>query len=157
MISEKVFKLKKNGEAYSTCLCRHPELIENYDKAIADTTQVWECHHRFELQCPIYKPSYRDLMAWSLYYDRPANELIFLSPDEHRRLHFKGKPRSEEWSKKISEAKKGKPRSEETKRRMSEGRKITMKVIRTAYQEYKANGDELSWNSFQKFYAKKAI
>ena len=23
--------------------------IENYDKAIADTTQVWDCHHRTEI------------------------------------------------------------------------------------------------------------
>ena len=24
--------------------------IENYDKAIADTTQMWICHHRLEIQ-----------------------------------------------------------------------------------------------------------
>lgn len=31
--------------------CREGELtkIENYDKAIADETQTWECHHRLGL------------------------------------------------------------------------------------------------------------
>lgn len=27
--------------------------IENYDKAVVDETQVWECHHRLELSCKI--------------------------------------------------------------------------------------------------------
>ena len=27
-----------------------PSLIENYDLAIADETQTWECHHRLEIQ-----------------------------------------------------------------------------------------------------------
>ena len=34
MISERMFRLKKNGEPNSECYCRHPELIENYDKAM---------------------------------------------------------------------------------------------------------------------------
>lgn len=29
--------------------CEDISKIENYDKAIADTTQVWECHHKMEL------------------------------------------------------------------------------------------------------------
>lgn len=28
--------------------CKDYHLIENYDKAVADETQVWECHHRAE-------------------------------------------------------------------------------------------------------------
>lgn len=42
---------------------------------------------------------------------------------EHVRLHFKGRPRSEEVKRKISEAKKGLPRSQETKKKLSEATK----------------------------------
>lgn len=48
MVCEHMFKLKKNGEPNYRCYCRHPELIENYEKAIVDTTQTWEVHHRLE-------------------------------------------------------------------------------------------------------------
>ena len=29
--------------------CEDISLIENYEKAIADITQIWVCHHRFEI------------------------------------------------------------------------------------------------------------
>ena len=64
--------------------------IENYDKAIADTTQVWDCHHRVEIQNEkvVLK---KDLIAQGLYYHRPAEELIFLTHSEHVVLHKSGK------------------------------------------------------------------
>ena len=61
-------------------------LIENYDKAIADNTQTWVCHHRRET---IY--SAKELIEIGEYYNRPACELIFLTKTEHRRLHTIGK------------------------------------------------------------------
>ena len=107
-------------------------LIENYDKAIADKTQVWQCHHRRET---IY--SVKDLQDIGEYYNRPACELIFLTPVDHRRLHnlgkpsgMKGKQHSAETRKKMSEAHKGKqawnkgiPQSEEAKKKNSEAHK----------------------------------
>ena len=107
-------------------------LIENYDKAIADDTQVWDCHHRRET---IY--SVKDLQDIGEYYNRPACELIFLTPVDHRRLHNLGKPsgmkdkhHSTETRKKMSEAHKGKqawnkgiPQSAETRKKMSEAHK----------------------------------
>ena len=90
-------------------------LIENYDKAIADTTQVWHCHHRRET---IFSKS--DLIEIGEYYNRPACELIFLTPNEHHRLHHLGKHPSEESRKKISEANKGKHLSEDTRKKLSE-------------------------------------
>ena len=60
-------------------------LIENYDKAIADKTQVWQCHHRRETI--FSKP---DLIEIGEYYNRPACELIFLTPADHHRLHNNG-------------------------------------------------------------------
>ena len=74
--------------------------IENYDKAIADTENMWECHHRLETKCPIYKPSSDELKDWNLYYHRPASELIFMLESEHRSMHAKlGKPNEgRKWS-----------------------------------------------------------
>ena len=67
--------------------CSEPlENIENYDKAIADSEQTWQCHHRAEvLPCGVY--SRRDLIKTGLYWNRPASELIFLTHSDHRRLH----------------------------------------------------------------------
>ena len=100
-------------------------LIENYDKAIADKTQVWDCHHRRET---IY--SVKELIEIGEYYNRPACELIFLTPVDHRRLHKLGKHLSEETRKKLSESKKGekcyifgKHLSEETRKKISESKK----------------------------------
>lgn len=103
MISESNFLLKKNGESYCNCYCRHPELIENYGLAISDETQIWHCHHRKE---ELY--SRKELIEKGEYYNRPPEELIFLTREEHRKLHNKGKKPSEETKKKISETLRGK-------------------------------------------------
>ena len=83
-------------------------LIENYEKAISDQNQTWDCHHRRE---NIF--SRKELVEIGEYFNRPASELIFLTPFEHRSLHFKGK--TSHW--------KGKPLSEETRRKLSESHK----------------------------------
>jgi len=94
MISKKYFRIKKNGEPYCNCYCRHPEFIENYDKAIADTIQVWDCHHRRE---ELY--SQEELKERGEYFDVSPDELIFLTPAEHRKI--------DSFCKRMSEAKKG--------------------------------------------------
>lgn len=89
--------------------CEDISNIENYEEAV-NSSEMWDCHHKFELKCPLYKPSRQDLIDWNLYYNRPADELIFLTKAEHARLHNKGKkmpPRSEEHKRKMSEAQKG--------------------------------------------------
>ena len=68
-------------------------LIENYEKAINDKTQTWHCHHRRETDEGL---SVKQLMELGLYLNRPANELIFLTPEEHTSLHHKGKKIPEE-------------------------------------------------------------
>ena len=93
-------------------------LIENYDKAIADKTQVWHCHHRRET---IYSRS--GLIEIGEYYNRPACELIFLTKSDHMRLHNLGKHLSEETRQKLSEARKGKPSCMKGKHRSEESRK----------------------------------
>ena len=105
-------------------------LIENYANAIADKEQTWDCHHRKEITI---SKSKKELIELGEYYNRPASELIFLTPSEHRSLHnkgktshWKGKHRSEETRKKMSEAHKGKKRkpfTEETRKKLSEAMK----------------------------------
>lgn len=108
--------------------------IKNYDLAIADKTQTWHLHHMTETW---WNCTAKDLIENECYYNRKACELIFLTPEEHMRLHRKGKPsprkgkhHSEESRKKMSEAhkghipwNKGKQHTEETRRKMSEAKK----------------------------------
>lgn len=139
MISELEFRIKKNGEPYSKCFCRNPELIENYDKAIADTTQIWICHHRLETHTSdgerrLIDLTREELKALDIYYNRPPEELIFLTRGEHNYLHHKGMSHSEEAKRKMSERAKGKydgknnpmygkHHSEEARRKISETHK----------------------------------
>ena len=119
-----------NEKYAKTYCCEDLSLIENYDKAIADTTQTWECHHRGEvLPCGRFSPN--DLNKFGLYFNRPASELIFLTKAEHTCMHFKGVPKlylkgvpkSEAHKKALSEAHKGVPLSEAHKKALSEALK----------------------------------
>lgn len=135
MINELAFRLKKDGTPNFNCICRYPELIENYDKAVADTENTWECHHRFEThnsdgERRLIDLTKDELESLGMYFDRPADELIFLTANEHMSLHKKGKPTwikgkhsSEETKAKMSAALKGKKRSEEAKKKISAARK----------------------------------
>ena len=112
--------------------------IENYDKAIADTSQTWVIHHRLELTLDGEPALSRDqLKMHDMYYNRPYYELIFLTLAEHSRLHSEGennplfgKHHTEESRKKMSEALKGennpfygKHHTDKTRRKMSEVKK----------------------------------
>lgn len=81
MINKQAFRLKKNGESYWNCFCRNPELIENYDRAIADEEHTWDCHHRKE---EFY--SYKELKERGEYYDVSPDDLIFLTREEHNKI-----------------------------------------------------------------------
>ena len=120
---------KMINERFAKSYCKDDiSLIENYENAINDKTQVWHCHHRRET---IF--SRKDLIEIGEYYNRPACELIFLTKSEHNRLHNLGKPsgmkdkhHSAEARKKMSESKKGKNHpffgkhhSEKARRKMS--------------------------------------
>lgn len=105
--------------------------IENYDKAIADTTQTWICHHRLALTLDgEFAHSHDDLKRPGMYYYRPYFELIFMTKSEHDSLHNTGKTLSDETKKKLSDARKGKAGpnkgrtfSEESRKKMSEAAK----------------------------------
>ena len=106
------------SESYKKYCCEDPSLIENYDKAIADTTQRWEIHHRVEI-LPCGRFSRDDLKKFGLYYKRPASELIFLTSSAHQQLHLKGVPKSEAIKKAISDGLKGVQKSETHKKALS--------------------------------------
>ena len=118
--------------------CKDYENIENYDKAKKDNFKGWECHHRLETHTPdgerrLVDITKKELIALGMYYNRPAEELIFLTIKEHSTFK-KGKQFSEEHKKKLSEAKKdrytgeknpfyGRKHSEEAKEKMREVQK----------------------------------
>ena len=116
--------MKHNFKYY----CKDYTNIENYYKAAADNFKGWHCHHRLQTwtsdgERRLVNISAAELIALDMYYNRPAEELIFLTESEHHSLHIKGKHHSEEAKKKIAEANKGKQLSEETRRRISEAHK----------------------------------
>lgn len=107
--------------------CEDISLIENYNEAVNDTTQMWQCHHKLEIK--LHKTS-QELIEMGLYYNRPASELIILTEKNHKSLHYKsgisnfctkygkdhpmyGKPHSEDTKQKMK-----KPKSEEHKQKL---------------------------------------
>ena len=75
-----------SSRTYKYC-CEDISNIENYDKAVADTKRVWQCHHRREIQDGITIWTPAELKKVGQYYNRPANELILLTCNEHKRIH----------------------------------------------------------------------
>ena len=114
--------------------CKDYENIENYQKAKADDFKNWEVHHRLEThnsdgERRLVDITADELKALDMYYNRPADELIFMTIYEHSRLHMKGKHHSEETRKKIGSAQKGNKyalgykHSEEAKNKIAEAMK----------------------------------
>ena len=99
--------------------CKEFTKIENYEKAVADTTQKWECHHRLEFTINGEVAHSKDeLKRLGMYYHRPYFELIFLTAKEHRFLHLSTRDRKE-INKKISNTLKGRPLPEERRKKIS--------------------------------------
>ena len=113
--------------------CKNYKDIENYEKALKDNFKGWHCHHRLEThnsdgeRRPV-NISTAELLALGMYYNRPAEELIFLTASEHHSLHNKGekhplygKHHSEQSRNKMSESKKN--MSDATRKKMGEAKK----------------------------------
>lgn len=107
--------------------CKDYEKIENYQEAKKGNFKGWGCHHRLEThnsdgeRRPV-DITHKELIALGMYYNRPPEELIFLTVKEHNAFN-KGKHHTEETKKKLSEANKGKKMSEESKKKNSEAHK----------------------------------
>lgn len=69
--------------SYAYC-CEDISKIENYDIAVNDSTQRYVCHHKKGIELKLTKEELQDA---GLYFNRPADELIFLTVSEHAKLH----------------------------------------------------------------------
>ena len=72
---------EKNVKRYC---CEDISLIENYQDAINDKEQTWDCHHRLETDLGL---STQELNDSNRYWKVEAKYLIFLTPSEHHRIH----------------------------------------------------------------------
>lgn len=68
--------------------CKDYTKIENYELAVADKTQTWDCHYRLEFM-PFSKKqcSHSYLIEQGMYFGVTADELIFLKRKDHLSLH----------------------------------------------------------------------
>lgn len=84
--------MRKYNRMFAYCISEQIEQIENYELAKADNFNGWHIHHRLEThnsdgEKRLVNLSVEELIALEMYYNRPANELIFLTASEHRKLH----------------------------------------------------------------------
>ena len=136
MISEQHFV-----KTHNRCFCQTPELIENYEQAIEDKTQIWVCHHRDEIRkLPsgmVAVRSSEELIENGRYYNCPPNELIFLTKSEHAKLHadYIQHPKlSTETKQKMSKARKGRKLTKEHKKNISKSHKGKESKLKNRYR-----------------------
>lgn len=83
--------------------CKDYTKIENYEEAVNDTTQTWQCHHILgEIL------TRQQLLEHDFYYDVPPCMLKFVAKAEHNHIHKKDKKFSCEHRRKLPESLKGK-------------------------------------------------
>ncbi len=105
---------------------------------MSDDSQIYVCHHRLETHFSDGTPrpknaqlSEAELKALDVYYNRPPEELIFMTDKCHKSLHHSNKYVNSSTRRKLSEYNKshpvrsflGKCHSDETKRRISNAKK----------------------------------
>jgi hypothetical protein len=118
--------------------CESISKIENYELALKCNFKGWDCHHRLEThnsdgERRLVDITQKELKALGMYYNRPAEELIFMTRKEHRQLHMKDKPAwnkglkmgpwTEEQNKRRSATMKGMKHSKERNAKISDAMK----------------------------------
>lgn len=83
---------RNNRYMFAYCIPEQIEQIENYELAKKDNFKGWCIHHRLEIhnsdgEKRLVNLSREELIALDMYYNRPANELVFLTKSEHIKLH----------------------------------------------------------------------
>ena len=157
----------------ATGFTKEIEKVENYEKAKIDNFRGWNIHHRLETHTSegikrLVQITKEELIALDMYFDRPANELIYLTIPEHTSVHCKGRKCSEEQKRKTSKTLMGHTVSESTYKKLSKtffqkGTKVKPEVIKKRIETSKKNmaikkklfekyKDEMTWNQFQTFY-----
>lgn len=112
-----------NTKFAKKCCCEDISLIENYEKAVNDKNQIWDLHHKLEIEL---EKTAKELLSSGLYYNRPASELIFLTHKEHTYLHQSQNYMKQIASNNSSGEKNGmynKKHTNESKEKMSKKRK----------------------------------
>jgi hypothetical protein len=84
--------MRKYNRMFAYCIPEEIEQIENYEIAKKDNFNGWNIHHRLEThnsdgEKRLVNLSRDELIALEVYYNRPANELIFLTASEHQKIH----------------------------------------------------------------------
>ena len=80
-------------EQYSSfCVKGEEEKVLHYEEAKADNFKGWVRHHRLETHTSdgflrLVQLSKAELIALDMYYERPAEELIWLKAGVHRTVH----------------------------------------------------------------------
>lgn len=83
---------RKHINMFAYCIPEQIEQIENYQFAKKVNFNGWHIHHRLEThnsdgEKRLVNLSRAELIALDMYYNRPANELVFLTNSEHMKLH----------------------------------------------------------------------
>ena len=101
------------GRRVKDYCCGDITKIENYFEALNDTTQIWVCHHRREID---EGKTLSQLEEEGLYWNVKPEELIFLTMGDHMRLHnpCKGISPSLETRDKIRRSLTGRTQSKDT-------------------------------------------
>lgn len=113
-----------NAKKVASRVCTDITKIENYDKALNDDSQEWQCHHRLEThnsdgELRSIFLSREELIALDMYWHRPPEELIYLTRSEHMTLHNSSKQYREKMKKSCKGINQG-AKSEEMKKHLSE-------------------------------------
>lgn len=112
--------------------CKEFEKIENFAEA-ALSPEKYDCHHRLEThnsdgEKRLVPLSRNELITLDMYYNRPPEELVFLTHSEHSSLHQTGRKLSEAAKRKIGDIHRGRKLSEAAKRKIGDvhrGKKIS--------------------------------
>lgn len=114
--------IRKDAKIYC---CEDISKIENYKQALNAKT-TWDVHHKREIT---ENKTSQQLIDESLYFNRPANELIFLSRKEHIRIHREHNLHAlDNWIKAGSDATRNVPKTEDHKQKLSESLKEYFKT-----------------------------
>lgn len=108
-----------------SCYCKDSiSQIRNYEQAINDKDNMWECHHILELHPDgTERFTSQSLISLNLYYNRPAEELIFIKQSEHRSIHMSNRIVTKETRNKLSNSRQGMKFSKEHKDNLSKSLK----------------------------------
>lgn len=123
------------GDKAQSYCCEDISKIYGYKEAIADKENYWDCHHCLGLVW-----TKEQLIEMGLYYNQPADRLMFVTRSQHKKLHF---ITGVETRKKMSESRRGQkvaPFTENHRKNIS-----TALKGRTPWNKNK-RGAQVAWN-----------